>query len=63
MLKLKTNYLLLIFIGETGVFHTQRPDLLSICLLGRKILATIFIMKINQVLGPFSTTVEKIISS
>ena len=40
-------------------WHTQRPGNYSICLLGQKILAIIFVMKTNQVLRPFSTTAEQ----
>ena len=32
-------------------FHTQRPGNYSICLSGKIILATIFVMKTNEVLG------------
>ena len=53
--------------GETvgcvviAAFNTQRPGNYSICLSGQIFLATIFVMKTNQVLRPFSTTTEKTI--
>ena len=59
MLKLKINYLLLIFTSEIAVFHRQRHGILSICLSGQKILATIVITKINQVLGNFQPQLKK----
>ena len=45
-----------------AAFHTQRPGNYSIFLLGQTFLATIFVMKTNQVLRPFSTTTEPYVS-
>ena len=41
-----------------STFHMHRHRKNSICLLGQKFLATIFVMKTSQVLMPFSTTTE-----
>ena len=46
-----------------AAFYMQKPRNYSICLTGQKILATVFVMKTNQVLRPFSTTTEKTICS
>ena len=41
--------------SHIAAFHTQRPGIYSICLSRQKDLATIFVMKTDQV-RPFSTT-------
>ena len=46
-----------IFIFAT--FHTQRPENYSICLSGQKFLATMYLMKINHLLRPFSISTEQ----
>ena len=42
-----------------AAFHTQRPENYSICLSRQNVLATMFLMKTNHVLRPFSTSTEQ----